>query len=321
MRETGTRQRVRWVGEATQRCGRADALHRDARNPHAHAQDRQSLDVSSVDGYDFDLFRDVAFPRLQAMAPLRYQLVDIPLKLHHPMWCSTTRHRLRLPRPARAHARAGRTPRTRPADRRDRQHPAGPQPPILGDVRRRGTRRRPRRDHPQGASRARRRRRVGEPVGQGVETRGAGTRRALAGLRRRRSGTPKHRAATQSRGPRPCAADPPPAQAGRRDRRRVFAGAQTRAGAGPTSGSGPQLRAAADVPQPCGAPWTALCNRAAVVAGGQGDRQAVRCDAQRHRVGHRRRRAAHVAAPLRRSGRRAADRRRPDLHRPVAGSA
>ena len=44
------------------------------------------LDVSAVDGYDFDLFRAVAYPRLQAMAPLRYQLVDIPLKLHHPMW-------------------------------------------------------------------------------------------------------------------------------------------------------------------------------------------------------------------------------------------
>ncbi|OBK75288.1 wax ester/triacylglycerol synthase family O-acyltransferase, partial [Mycobacterium sp. 1274761.0] len=28
----------------------------------------------------------IAFPRLQAMAPLRYQLVDIPFKLHHPMW-------------------------------------------------------------------------------------------------------------------------------------------------------------------------------------------------------------------------------------------
>ncbi len=37
-------------------------------------------------GFSFDLFRAVAFPRLQAMAPLRYQLVDIPLKLHHPMW-------------------------------------------------------------------------------------------------------------------------------------------------------------------------------------------------------------------------------------------
>jgi diacylglycerol O-acyltransferase / wax synthase len=32
------------------------------------------------------LFRSVAFQRLRAMAPLRHQLVEVPLKLHHPMW-------------------------------------------------------------------------------------------------------------------------------------------------------------------------------------------------------------------------------------------
>ncbi|MGZ6777781.1 MAG: WS/DGAT/MGAT family O-acyltransferase [Mycobacterium sp.] len=53
---------------------------------HMHTLKIGVLDVSKLDGYDFDLFRAVAFPRLQAMAPLRYQLVDIPLKLHHPMW-------------------------------------------------------------------------------------------------------------------------------------------------------------------------------------------------------------------------------------------
>ncbi len=45
------------------------------------------LDVSNVvGGYDFDLFREIALPRLHALAPLRYQLVDIPLSFHHPMW-------------------------------------------------------------------------------------------------------------------------------------------------------------------------------------------------------------------------------------------
>ncbi|OBB00635.1 diacylglycerol O-acyltransferase [Mycobacteriaceae bacterium 1482268.1] len=53
---------------------------------HMHTLKIGVLDVSKVDGYDFDLFRAIAFPRLQAMAPLRYQLVDIPFKLHHPMW-------------------------------------------------------------------------------------------------------------------------------------------------------------------------------------------------------------------------------------------
>jgi diacylglycerol O-acyltransferase / wax synthase len=53
---------------------------------HMHTLKIGILDVSAVDGFSFDLFKEVAFPRLQAMAPLRYQLVDIPMKLHHPMW-------------------------------------------------------------------------------------------------------------------------------------------------------------------------------------------------------------------------------------------
>jgi diacylglycerol O-acyltransferase / wax synthase len=54
---------------------------------HMHTLKIGVLDVSKMDGgFNFDLFQQVAFPRLQAMAPLRYQLVDIPLKLHHPMW-------------------------------------------------------------------------------------------------------------------------------------------------------------------------------------------------------------------------------------------
>src|SRR5215212_2698609 len=53
---------------------------------HMHTLKIGILDVSGLDGYSFDVFRQVAFPRLAAMAPLRYQLVDIPMKLHHPMW-------------------------------------------------------------------------------------------------------------------------------------------------------------------------------------------------------------------------------------------
>jgi diacylglycerol O-acyltransferase / wax synthase len=70
------------------RLNGVDALMLYTETPeiHMHTLKIGILDVSKVDGYDFDLFREVAFPRLQAMAPLRYQLVDIPLKLHHPMW-------------------------------------------------------------------------------------------------------------------------------------------------------------------------------------------------------------------------------------------
>ncbi len=62
-------------------------LYTDTPEIHMHTLKIGVLDVCNVEGgFSFDLFRAVAFPRLQAMAPLRYQLVDIPLKLHHPMW-------------------------------------------------------------------------------------------------------------------------------------------------------------------------------------------------------------------------------------------
>jgi diacylglycerol O-acyltransferase / wax synthase len=61
-------------------------LYSETPEIHMHTLKIGVLDVSGVDGYDFDMFRRVAYPRLFALAPLRYQLVDIPLKLHHPMW-------------------------------------------------------------------------------------------------------------------------------------------------------------------------------------------------------------------------------------------
>src|ERR1700761_1801103 len=61
-------------------------LYSETPEIHMHTLKIGVLDVSGVDGYNFDMFRRVAYPRLFALAPLRYQLVDIPLKLHHPMW-------------------------------------------------------------------------------------------------------------------------------------------------------------------------------------------------------------------------------------------
>ena len=62
-------------------------LYSETPEIHMHTLKIGVLDVSGFEGgYSFDLFRDVAFPRLRALAPLRHQLVDIPLKLHHPMW-------------------------------------------------------------------------------------------------------------------------------------------------------------------------------------------------------------------------------------------
>jgi diacylglycerol O-acyltransferase / wax synthase len=70
------------------RLNGVDALMLYSETPeiHMHTLKIGVLDVSGVDGYSFDLFRRIAYPRLMALAPLRYQLVDVPLKLHHPMW-------------------------------------------------------------------------------------------------------------------------------------------------------------------------------------------------------------------------------------------
>ncbi len=83
--QVGGRRRI---GVVVKRLNGVDALMLYIETPeiHMHTLKIGVLDVSNVGGYDFDLFRAVAFPRLHAMAPLRYQLVDIPLKLHHPMW-------------------------------------------------------------------------------------------------------------------------------------------------------------------------------------------------------------------------------------------
>ena len=71
------------------RLNGVDALMLYSETPeiHMHTLKVGVLDVSGVQGgLSFELFREVAYPRLMALAPLRFELVDIPLKLHHPMW-------------------------------------------------------------------------------------------------------------------------------------------------------------------------------------------------------------------------------------------
>ncbi|MGE2718712.1 WS/DGAT/MGAT family O-acyltransferase [Mycolicibacterium celeriflavum] len=70
------------------RLNGVDALMLYSETPeiHMHTLKVGILDVSGVEDYSFDMFRRVAYPRLMALSALRYQLVDIPLKLHHPMW-------------------------------------------------------------------------------------------------------------------------------------------------------------------------------------------------------------------------------------------
>src|ERR1700751_6292611 len=62
-------------------------LYSETPEIHMHTLKIGVLDGSGVEGgFSFELFREVAYPRLLALVPLRFQLVDIPLKLHHPMW-------------------------------------------------------------------------------------------------------------------------------------------------------------------------------------------------------------------------------------------
>ena len=91
------------------RLNGVDALMLYSETPeiHMHTLKIGILDVSGVDGgFNFELFRQVAYPRLMALAPLRYQLVDIPMKLHHPMWVENDDidldyhlHEVRVPAP------------------------------------------------------------------------------------------------------------------------------------------------------------------------------------------------------------------------------
>ncbi|MHA7649003.1 WS/DGAT/MGAT family O-acyltransferase [Mycobacterium sp. ML4] len=71
------------------RLNGVDALMLYSETPeiHMHTLKIGILDVSKMEqDFSFELFRAVGYERLMALEPLRYQLVDIPLKLHHPMW-------------------------------------------------------------------------------------------------------------------------------------------------------------------------------------------------------------------------------------------
>lgn len=62
-------------------------LYTEAPEIHMHTLKVGIIDTSGLaQEFSFELFDRVARERLHALAPLRYQLVDIPFKLHHPMW-------------------------------------------------------------------------------------------------------------------------------------------------------------------------------------------------------------------------------------------
>ena len=71
------------------RLGGWDAvlLYSETPNVHMHTLKVAVFDASNDDGeFDFHLFRRTIHDRLPLLEPLRYRLVDVPFKLHHPMW-------------------------------------------------------------------------------------------------------------------------------------------------------------------------------------------------------------------------------------------
>ena len=62
-------------------------LYSEAPNLHTHTLKVTVIDPADFDGeFGFDVFRRHVRRRLHLLEPLRYQLVDIPWQLHHPMW-------------------------------------------------------------------------------------------------------------------------------------------------------------------------------------------------------------------------------------------
>ena len=62
-------------------------LYSETPNLHTHTLKVAVLDASGYDGeYGFEAFRRTVERRLHLLDPLRYRLIDIPLRLHHPMW-------------------------------------------------------------------------------------------------------------------------------------------------------------------------------------------------------------------------------------------
>jgi diacylglycerol O-acyltransferase len=70
------------------RLGGWDAvlLYNETANLHQHTLKIAVIDASDCDGFGFDRFRQTLARRLHLLEPLRYQLIDIPGRVHRAMW-------------------------------------------------------------------------------------------------------------------------------------------------------------------------------------------------------------------------------------------
>jgi diacylglycerol O-acyltransferase len=82
-------------------------LYTETPNVHMHTIKAGIIDVTGFEGTPgIEVFREILHHRLHKLDPLRFQLVDIPFKFHHPMWREHVEvdleyhvRPLRLPRP------------------------------------------------------------------------------------------------------------------------------------------------------------------------------------------------------------------------------
>ncbi|MBV9321598.1 MAG: wax ester/triacylglycerol synthase family O-acyltransferase, partial [Mycobacterium sp.] len=62
-------------------------LYSETPNLHTHTLKVAIINAADFDGnFDFEVFRQTIERRLHLLDPLRYKLIDIPYRLHHPMW-------------------------------------------------------------------------------------------------------------------------------------------------------------------------------------------------------------------------------------------
>lgn len=62
-------------------------LYSETPNLHTHTLKVAVVDTTEFPGpFTFELFRQIVARRLHLLDPLRYRLIDIPFRLHHPMW-------------------------------------------------------------------------------------------------------------------------------------------------------------------------------------------------------------------------------------------
>lgn len=81
--------RTRPKGWGVKRLNGMDAMLLYSETPNLHTHTLKVAIIHAADypgGFAFDVFTKTVAHRLHLLEPLRYRLIDIPWKLHHPMW-------------------------------------------------------------------------------------------------------------------------------------------------------------------------------------------------------------------------------------------